>query len=99
MLLFVPFRSECNLLAENEYAEKTFACLVEADPDMYRDHDKLQQMLKANAKVKEINEARQEEATFSVDKENKDKGPQIVGIKEPVIWKTGLGKPVILALP
>ena len=79
MLLFVPFRSEGNLLAENESAEKAFAHLVEANPDMYSHHDRWQQMLKANAKVKEINEARQEEATFSVDKENKDKGPQIVG--------------------
>ena len=79
LLLFVPFRSEGNLLAENESAEKAFSHLVEANPDMYSHHDRLQQMLKVNAKVKEINEARQEEATFSVDKEDEDKGPQIVG--------------------
>ena len=46
---------------------------------MYSHHDRLQQVLKANAKVKEINKARQEEASFSVDKEDKDKDPKLLG--------------------
>ena len=36
-------------------------------------------MLKAKAKVKEINEARQEEAKQTADKEDESNGPQIVG--------------------
>ena len=79
LLLFVPFRNEGTLLAEGETAEEAFARLVQATSGMYKHHDRLQQMLKANAKVKEINEARQVEAKVTVNREDHREGPQIVG--------------------
>ena len=79
LLLFLSFRNEGTLLAEGETAEEAFACLLQATSGMYKHHDKLQQMLKANAKVKEINEARQEEAKVTVNREDHKEGPQIVG--------------------
>ena len=79
LLLFVPFRSEGTLLAENETAEEAFNRLIEANSGMYKHHDRLQQMLKAHAKVKEINEARQDEVKVINEKEDCSNGPQIVG--------------------
>ena len=44
-------------------------------PLMYKHHDRLQQMLKEHAKVKEINEARQDEAEVINEKEDCSNGP------------------------
>lgn len=79
LLLFVPFRDEGSLLAQCESAEEAFTRLVESNSGMYKHHDRLQQMLKANAKVKEINEARQEVVKNTADKEDHCNGPQIIG--------------------
>ena len=79
LLLFVPFRNEGTLLAETEAAEEAFVRLIEANSGMYQHHDRLQQMLKAYAKVKEINDARQEEAKVNVNKEEHNDGLQIIG--------------------
>ena len=73
LLLFVPFRNKSTLLAENETAEEGFNRLIEANSGMYKHHDRMQQMLKAHAKVKEINEARQDEAKLINEKEDYNK--------------------------
>ena len=39
LLLFVPFRNESTLLAENETAEEAFNRSIEANYGMYKHHD------------------------------------------------------------
>ena len=46
---------------------------------MYQHHDRLQQMLNVYAKMKEINDVRQEKAQVNVNKEDHTDGPQIIG--------------------
>ena len=75
LLLFLPFRDKGSLLAQVESAEAAFIRLMESNSGMYKHHDRLQQMLKATAKVKKINEARQEEAKQNDNKEDEINGP------------------------
>ena len=58
MLLFVPFRNESALIGEGENAEAAFNRHIHCNKDLFAHHDKLQAMLQAQSKVKEINEAR-----------------------------------------
>ena len=76
ILLFVPFRDESSLLLDNETAEAAFNRLMTVDSSAY--HDKLQKMLEAQSRIKDINEARQadgEEQRLSTD----DNDPQLMG--------------------
>ena len=79
LLLFMPFRNEGTLLAENETAEEAFNRLIEANSSMYKHHDRLQQMLKLHAKVKEINEARQVRQRSSMRKKTVAMDPKLLG--------------------
>ena len=58
LLLFVPFRNESDLLKPNETAEQSFARHYKNGSSMLKHHERLQQMLQAQTKVQEINEAR-----------------------------------------
>ena len=76
ILLFVPFRDESSLLLENETAEEAFHRLMNVESSAY--HDKLQKILDAQTKIKEINEARQADGEEKrVIKEDDD--PQLMG--------------------
>ena len=57
LLLFVPFREESSLILKNETAELAFQRLMNVHSSAY--HAKLQTILDAQSKIKEINEARQ----------------------------------------
>ena len=73
--LFVPFTTESSLLLDNETAEAAFRRLMTDDSSAY--HDKLQKMLEAQSKIKDLTEARQgdgEEQRVSNDDE-----PQLMG--------------------
>ena len=61
MLLFVPFRNESALIGEGENAEAAFNHHIHCNKDLFAHHDKLQAMMQAQSKVKEINEAREKE--------------------------------------
>ena len=53
----MPFRDESSLILENETAELAFLRLMNVHSSAY--HAKLQTILDAQSKIKEINEARQ----------------------------------------
>ena len=73
ILLFVPFR---DLFHENETAEAAFHGLVNVDSSAY--HAKLQKIMEAQSKIKEINEARQASGVEErVTKDDND--PQLMG--------------------
>ncbi|KAL5497334.1 hypothetical protein EMCRGX_G013794 [Ephydatia muelleri] len=61
MLLFIPFRDESNLTAENETAELAFNRFIVENADLSKHHEKIQALLKAQTAVRKINEARQEQ--------------------------------------
>ncbi|KAL5457558.1 hypothetical protein EMCRGX_G034829 [Ephydatia muelleri] len=61
MLLFIPFRNECDLMKEGETAEVAFNRLIGSNVSLSDHHEKLQALLKAQTAVKKINEAREEE--------------------------------------
>eukprot|EP00731_Ephydatia_muelleri_P001725 Em0001g1725a len=61
MLLFIPFRDESNLTAENETAELAYNRFIVENADLSKHHEKLQALLKAQTAVRKINEARQEQ--------------------------------------
>ena len=76
ILLFVPFRDESSLLLDNETAEEAFSRLMNENSSAY--HAKLQRILDAQSKIKEINEARQADVEEKrVNKEDND--PQLMG--------------------
>ena len=77
LLLFVPFRNESDLLKPNETAEQSFARHYKNGSSMLKHHERLQQMLQAQIKVQEINEARQANSDDSVQTENIDE-PNVV---------------------
>eukprot|EP00731_Ephydatia_muelleri_P005830 Em0003g78a len=61
MLLFIPFRNECDLMKDGETAEVAFNRLIGSNVSLSDHHEKLQALLKAQTAVKKINEAREEE--------------------------------------
>ena len=76
LLLFVPFRDESSLILENETAELAFQRLMNVHSCAY--HAKLQTILDAQSKIKEINKARE---TDGVEKKvsKEDNNPQLPG--------------------
>ena len=62
LLLFVPFRDEGSLLVQGESTEAAFIQLMESNSGMYTYHDRLQQMLKANAKMKSMKQDRRRQS-------------------------------------
>ena len=75
-MLFVPFRDESSLLLNDETAEEAFKRLMNENSSAY--HAKLQKILDAQSKIKEINEGRQADGEEKqVNKENND--PQLMG--------------------
>ena len=58
LLLFVPFRDEDSLVDEGESAEQAFNRVLHGNNELNVHHEKLQQMLKEQVTVKEINEVR-----------------------------------------
>ena len=61
MLLFIPFRDESNLTAENDTAELAFNRFIVENADLSKHHEKLQALLKAQTAVRKMNEARLEQ--------------------------------------
>ena len=78
LLLFVPFRVESDLVDEDETPEEAFLRVGKSNSGVHLHHTKLQQMLHANTKVKEINDARDEEEKGS-DNDYPELGPCVVG--------------------
>ena len=61
MLLFIPFRNECDMVKEGETAEVAFNRHIGSNVNLSEHHEKLQALLKAQTAVKKINEVREEE--------------------------------------
>ena len=78
LLLFVPFRVESDLVDEDETPEEAFLRVGKSNSGVHLHHTKLQQMLHANTKVKEINDARHEEEKGS-DHDYPELGPCVAG--------------------
>ena len=76
LLPFLPFRDEHTLLSENETVEEAFEHHLRVNNQLNTHHEKLQQMLQAQAVIKEINEARQQEPEVPTAEE--EQGPQIL---------------------
>lgn len=68
LLLFVPFRDEHDLLKPNETAEQSFLQNFADASCLHKHHQRLQQILQAQNKVKEINEAGQSSANDCADR-------------------------------
>ena len=79
LLLFVPFRSESDLVRSQETAEEAFQRCLQPDSSLNLHHDKLQQILLAQSKVKEINEARKEDNSLPTAKDSDEAGLQVLG--------------------
>ena len=76
IFLFVPFTSESSLLRDNKTAEAAFSRLMTDDSSAY--HEKLQKMLEAQSKIKDITEARQADSDEQ-RVSNDDNDPQLMG--------------------
>ena len=61
LLIFVPFRKECELTEEGESAEDAFNRHMEQNGALNTHSEKLQRMLKAKENVEKLNETRQAE--------------------------------------
>ena len=81
MLLFVPFVDESDLISEGQTAEEAFAEFFSKLDTMEEHHANLQKMLKAQTKIKAINDARKEEEVTTVKDENvvDEDGVKLVG--------------------
>ena len=80
LLLFVPFRNEAELVNEKETAEQAFSRANSADSGIRVHQKKLEQMLKAQEKVKCIINIWQEEAKDTTDNDKYlELGSSIVG--------------------
>ena len=82
LLLFVPFRTEMDLVKEGERAEDAFQRHLEYNNALMNVHsDKLQKMLAARKIVHRINEARQAqvEDVPMPEPSEEDEGPQVAG--------------------
>ena len=75
VLLFVPFWDEASLLQNNETAEEAFNRLLSNDQNANLHHEKLQKILQARTKVRDIEEARE----GAVVNPEKNEGPDISG--------------------
>ena len=85
LLLFVPFRDESQLLLPNKTAEQAFQRIASEKGSAYT--EKLQRMIEAQATVKRINEAREQNNVTSDDKDKEEDkeedGPQFQGELKP----------------
>ena len=82
LLLFVPFRDEGSLLLENETAEQAFNRLLPENEDCTAYHGRLKDMLKAEARVRSIEEKRRADAAVDQkegDGEETDDGIDVQG--------------------
>ena len=75
ILLFVPFRDELSLIADDETAEEAFDRLIASNDSASFHHEKLQQMLRSRTLITEIDEARD---TCRVQPDE-DVGPTVCG--------------------
>ena len=87
LLLFVPFRSEDQLLEEGETAEQAFNRLLVDNTDLNVHHTKLDTMLVAQTKLQEINKERLAEQPASAVVDDEDDGPTIAGIEAQAAMK------------
>ena len=60
LLLFVPFTDESQLVRDGQIAEEAFNEHFSSSSSMEHHHESLQKTLKAQSKVRRINEARKE---------------------------------------
>ena len=81
LLLFVPFQNESDLLGKGVSAEEAFNHLISSTSCMGEHHKKLTKMLKAQTKVREINEHREatEEVCTKHDDADEPEGVHIAG--------------------
>ena len=79
LLLLVPFRSEADLMGPNEKGEEAFQRYLQPGSRLNLHHEKLQQMLLAQSKMKEINEARKEDNHPTTTEANDETGLQGLG--------------------
>ena len=77
LLLFVPFRKEAGLLGTNETAEEAFKWHLQPGSGLNLHHDKLQQVLLAQTKVREISEAREQDQQPPAASNDEEVGPQV----------------------
>ena len=79
LLLFVPFRNEASLLKESETADEAFNHLLPANDNCSAYHARLQTMLKVQAKLKAISDARKPNAADEETSKELDDHPQLLG--------------------
>ena len=81
LLLFVPFRNEDDLLGVHHSAEQAFNHFLSSCSSMEGHHEKLSKMLKAQNKVRNINEHREatEEICSKEDDADEPEGLHIAG--------------------
>ena len=81
LLLFVPFWNESDLLGEGISAEEAFNLFISSTSCMGEHHEKLIKMLKAQTKVRKINEHREatEEVCTKHDDADEPEGVHIAG--------------------
>ena len=79
LLLFVPFRNEASLLKESQTAEEAFNYLLPANDNCSAYHARLQTILKAQAKLKAISDARKSDAADEETSKELDDHPQLLG--------------------
>ena len=72
VLLFVPFRDETSLLQNNETAEEAFNRLLSNNQSANLHYKKLQKMLQARTRVRDIDKARE----GAVVNPEEDEGPE-----------------------
>ena len=82
LLLFVPFTDESQLVGEGQSAEEAFNKQFSNCTVMENYHEGLQRMLKAQSKVKKINEARKEEELPANEDVVEEEGIKLVGEAE-----------------
>ena len=78
LLLFVSFRNDASLLKENETAEESFNHLLPAIDNCSAYHARLLTMLKAQAKLKAISDARKSDAADEETSKELDDQPQLL---------------------
>ena len=82
LLLFVPFRNEADLIEEGETAEGAFERHLKQNDKLNTHSEKLQRMLIARERVKQIKEARrarEEDISAEPGPEEDNNGPQVAG--------------------
>jgi len=76
VVLFVPYREESSLLQENETTEQAFNRLLPENRDCTAYHERLQAMLRAEAHVRSIEEARRAQEAVNKTTNDDDDGAE-----------------------